>query len=98
MNSAERAEVVVKVENQLRPAVPGQLFVPLDLRICAVDDYFQTTDGGSCCGYYPLDYRDAFDFEPCLVPIHSRAKPAGLNKPIDVGFWILDCGLLSCVH
>jgi hypothetical protein len=90
VDSPERAQVFVQIEDQYCVAGLGQLFVPLDLRVGGVDDDSQTTDGGPGRGDHSLDHRRSFDFEPGLVPIHSRASTAGLDEPHDRG---LDCGL-----
>src|SRR5215475_6083548 len=86
VDSAERAEVLMQVEDQLRVAGSGQLLVPPDLWIAGVDDYSQTAGGrGSGRGDHPLDHRRAVNLEPGLVQLHSRASAAGLNEPQDCG-------------
>src|SRR5215475_12711246 len=91
VDSAEWAEVFMKVEDQLRAAELGQFLIPLDLRIGGVDDYSQMINGGAGRGERPLNHRDAFNLQPGLVPIHSRTSAAGLNEPSD-------CGLSHSVH
>src|SRR6266542_6544756 len=73
VNSAERAEVFMQIENQPRVAGLCEPFISLDLQIGGVDDYSQSTGGGFCRGDRPLDHWDAVNFEPGLVQFHSRA-------------------------
>src|SRR5215475_570345 len=98
VDSAEWAEVFMKVEDQLRAAELGQFLIPLDLRIGGVDDYSQMINGGAGRGERPLNHRDAFNLQPGLVPIHSRTSTTGLNEPFYCGLRIADCGLLSSIH
>src|SRR5262245_48037130 len=78
-NSAERAQVFMQIEDQLRPVRSGEILIPLDPWIVRADDYSQTTGDGAGRGERPLDHRNAVYLQPGLVLIHPRTPSPSLN-------------------
>src|SRR5688572_12213758 len=82
----------MQIEDQFRASGFGQFLVSLDSWIGCVDDYSQPAGDGAGGGDHPFNYRNTFNFKPCLVQLHSRTSTSGLNERVDGE--IFDCGLL----